>query len=66
MSGIIRVLNSKKWVKLFNIHGFTKNFVIDCIYIYMYMQYIHIPLLEFTKLFLVWYVPQTAYDTNCP
>ena len=29
MSGIIQVLNSKKYIKVFNIHGCTNNIVVE-------------------------------------
>ena len=37
-SGLIRALNSKKWIKIFYIHACTNNFVVDyIIYIYIYI-----------------------------
>ena len=41
MSGVIQVLNTEKLVKIFNIHGCTKNLVVDYIYIYIYI-YIYV------------------------
>ena len=32
MSGIIHVLTSEKWVKIFNILRSMNNFLVDCIY----------------------------------
>ena len=37
-SGIMLILNSIKWVKIFNIHGYTHTHIYVCMYVCMYVK----------------------------